>query len=66
VRGNSRKNIKGQVMQSEKLSVLQFLTIFGIGGTERQVLNLVKGLDTARFGVKVACLKTLGPHTGTL
>jgi len=47
-------------MQSERLSVLQFLTVFGIGGTERQVLNLVQGLDTSRFGVEVACLKRWG------
>ena len=47
-------------MPSERLNVLQFLTIFGIGGTERQVLNLVQGLDTSRFGVEVACLKRFG------
>ncbi len=47
-------------MRSEKLNVLQFLTIFGIGGTERQVLNLVQGLDSSRFGVEVACFKRLG------
>jgi len=47
-------------MQSERLTVLQFLTVFGIGGTERQVLNLVQGLDTSRFGVEVACLKRWG------
>ncbi len=47
-------------MRSERLSVLQFLTLFGIGGTERQVLNLVQGLDTSRFGVEVACLKRWG------
>lgn len=47
-------------MRSERLTVLQFLTVFGIGGTERQVLNLVQGLDTSRFGVEVACLKRWG------
>lgn len=47
-------------MRSEKLSVLQFLTLFGIGGTERQVLNLVHGLDTERYRVEVACLKRWG------
>src|SRR6476646_2035314 len=49
-----------RAMPSERLNVLQFLTIFGIGGTERQVLNLVQGLDTSRFGVEVACLKRFG------
>jgi glycosyltransferase involved in cell wall biosynthesis len=47
-------------MQSDRLNVLQFVTLFGIGGTERQVLNLVHGLDTSRFGVEVACLKRFG------
>jgi glycosyltransferase involved in cell wall biosynthesis len=47
-------------MPSERLNVLQFLTVFGIGGTERQVLNLVQGLDTSRFGVEVACLRRFG------
>jgi L-malate glycosyltransferase len=49
-----------QAMPSERLNVLQFVTLFGIGGTERQVLNLVHGLDPARFGVEVACLKRFG------
>ncbi len=47
-------------MQSERIRVLQFLTLFGIGGTERQVLNLIRGLDTSRFAVEVACLKRFG------
>src|ERR1700675_3320527 len=47
-------------MNSERLNVLQFVSLFGIGGTERQVLNLVQGLDTSRFGVEVACLKRFG------
>src|SRR5579872_1356005 len=47
-------------MRSERLNVLQFVTLFGIGGTERQVLNLVRGLDSAHFGVEVACLKRFG------
>jgi len=47
-------------VRSEKLNVLQFLTLLAIGGTERQVLNLVQGLDTTRFDVEVACLKRWG------
>jgi glycosyltransferase involved in cell wall biosynthesis len=47
-------------MRSERLNVLQFVTVFGIGGTERQVLNLVQGLDRSRFDVEVACLKRWG------
>jgi len=47
-------------MQSDRLNILQFVTLFGIGGTERQVLNLIHGLDSSRFGVEVACLKRWG------
>ena len=47
-------------MRSNRLNVLQFVTLFGIGGTERQVLNLVQALDSSRFGVEVACLKRFG------
>src|SRR5689334_14539915 len=49
-----------RVMRSERLNVLEFVTLFGIGGTERQVLNLVQGLDTSRFDVEVACLRRWG------
>src|SRR5436190_18012476 len=49
-----------QVVPAEKLNVLQFVTLLAIGGTERQVLNLVHGLDTTRFDVEVACLKRWG------
>lgn len=54
------KNERRQVMRSDRLSVLQFVTVFGIGGTERQVLNLIQGLDTTRFDSEVACLKRWG------
>jgi len=47
-------------MRSDRLNVLQLVTVFGIGGTERQVLNLIQGLDASRFGVEVACLKRWG------
>src|SRR5687767_10785037 len=57
---NPGKDRKRRVMRSERLTVLQFLTVFGIGGTERQVLNLVQGLDASRFGIEVACLKRWG------
>jgi glycosyltransferase involved in cell wall biosynthesis len=40
--------------------VLQFLTNFKIGGTERQVLNLVRCIDPARFELHLACLGRFG------
>src|SRR2546428_445 len=40
--------------------LLVFLTAFYIGGTERQVVNLARGLDRARFEPKLACLRRSG------
>ena len=42
------------------LRLLEFVTSFEIGGTERQVTNLVCGLDRARFRVHVACFLRQG------
>ncbi len=47
-------------MQMEKVKVLEFLTNFKIGGTERQVVNLARGLDRERFDLHVACLGRSG------
>lgn len=44
----------------EAVKLLQFVTMFAIGGTERQVMNLVLGLDPCRFDVQFACLKRWG------
>jgi L-malate glycosyltransferase len=46
---------------TERIPVLTFLSNFLIGGTERQVVNLVHSLDPARFGVHLACFRRLGP-----
>ena len=40
--------------------LLKFMTLFGFGGTERQVVNLVRGLDRSRFDPSFACLKRWG------
>lgn len=47
-------------MQRDRIKLLHFLTDFNIGGTERQVLNLVKGLDSARFHLHLACFRRRG------
>lgn len=47
-------------MQVEKVKLLEFLTNFKIGGTERQVVNLACGLDRGRFDLHVACLGRSG------
>src|SRR5262245_50566996 len=43
-----------------RVRVLELLTSFQIGGTERQVANLLRGLDTSRFDLHVACLRRFG------
>jgi glycosyltransferase involved in cell wall biosynthesis len=46
---------------AERIPVLTFLTNFLIGGTERQVLNLVRNHDRGRFEVHLACFRRAGP-----
>jgi len=43
-------------MRSDKVKLLKLVTNFHIGGTERQVANLAKGLDRSRFDLHLACL----------
>ncbi len=42
------------------IRVLQFLPVFAIGGTERQVANLTAGVDRTRFDLHVACFERRG------
>jgi glycosyltransferase involved in cell wall biosynthesis len=49
-------------MQSQRIKLLQMLTNFHIGGTERQVANLALGIDSSRFDLHLACLR----HSGEL
>ncbi|MGH8246465.1 MAG: glycosyltransferase [Gammaproteobacteria bacterium] len=48
-------------MQSRKIRLLKFITDFNIGGTERQILNLVQRLDPARYELEMACFRRTGP-----
>jgi len=45
----------------ERIRLLKFLSIFMIGGTERQFVNLVQRLDHSRFDLHLACFKKWGP-----
>lgn len=45
---------------ASQIKLLKFLTVFGAGGTERQVVNLVRHLDRSRFEPRFACLKRWG------
>jgi glycosyltransferase involved in cell wall biosynthesis len=47
---------------SKKIKLLQMLTNFHIGGTERQVANLALGIDPSHFDLHLACLR----HSGEL
>jgi glycosyltransferase involved in cell wall biosynthesis len=49
-------------MESKKIKLLQMLTNFHIGGTERQVANLALGIDPSHFDLHLACLR----HSGEL
>ncbi len=44
-----------------RTAVLLLSTEFGIGGTERTVLNLARALDRERYRVCAACLRGCGP-----
>src|ERR1039457_4061281 len=50
------------IVQSKKIKLLQMLTNFHIGGTERQVANLALGIDPSHFDLHLACLR----HSGEL
>jgi glycosyltransferase involved in cell wall biosynthesis len=52
-------------MSAQRLKVLEFVTNFCVGGTERQFLNLLDGLRP-RAEVHVACFRADGPLLGEL
>lgn len=46
--------------RSSRVKLVQFTTLFAIGGTERHLVNLAQGLDPSRFELHFACLKRQG------
>jgi glycosyltransferase involved in cell wall biosynthesis len=46
--------------EPDRVRLLKFVTLFGIGGTERQVVNLGLGLDSSRFDLHLACFRRTG------
>jgi len=44
----------------DRIRLLNVLTSFQIGGTERQVVNLALGFDRSRFDLHLACLRNKG------
>jgi glycosyltransferase involved in cell wall biosynthesis len=45
---------------TERVRLLKFVTIFAIGGTERQVMTLASRLDASRYELHLACLRRTG------
>jgi L-malate glycosyltransferase len=48
------------VTEPNRIRLLQFITNFGVGGTETHVMNLAQGLPSSRFELHFACLKRSG------
>ncbi len=48
----------------ERIRLLKFLTLFGIGGTEKQVVNLTKRFDRGVFELSFGCLSRWGELIG--
>jgi glycosyltransferase involved in cell wall biosynthesis len=46
--------------------LLKFVTVFGVGGTERQFVNLGLALDAKRFALEYGCMKKWGEFLGLL
>jgi L-malate glycosyltransferase len=44
----------------DRIRLMKFVTLFAIGGTERQVVNIAKGLDPGRFDLQFGCLHRVG------
>jgi L-malate glycosyltransferase len=44
----------------ERIRLMKFVTLFAIGGTERQVVNIAKGLNPGRFDLQFGCLHRVG------
>lgn len=47
-------------MPSDRVKLLKFVGLFAIGGTERQVINLVRSIDSSRFDAHLACFNRCG------
>lgn len=45
---------------AERIRLVKFVTLFGVGGTEKQVMNLAARLDRERYDLSFGCLKLWG------
>ena len=49
---------------AKRIRLLKFVTLFGIGGTEKQVVNLAKRIDRSVFDLSFGCLNRWGELIG--
>jgi glycosyltransferase involved in cell wall biosynthesis len=54
------RRVPGGSPQQGKMRIVQFVNTFDIGGTERQVVNLTRGLRDAGVETHLACFSTRG------
>jgi glycosyltransferase involved in cell wall biosynthesis len=47
-------------LEIEKVRLLKFLTVLGVGGTEKQVIELSRRIDSERYEMGFACLRRSG------
>lgn len=45
----------------DRIRLLEFITFFYLGGTERQMVNLIKGLEPEHFELHAGCFGKVGP-----
>jgi L-malate glycosyltransferase len=50
----------------ERIRLLKVVTNYGSGGTEKQVMNLVRQMDMSRFDLQFGCLKKWGIYVDAL
>jgi glycosyltransferase involved in cell wall biosynthesis len=50
----------GALAATERIRLLKFVSVFAVGGTERQVVTMAEGLDRARFELHLACFRRNG------
>lgn len=53
-------------MSGDRIKLLKFISVFAIGGTERQFVNVVQRLDLNKFDVHLACFKRWGEFLGEI
>ena len=56
----------GQAIAADRIRLLKFLTLFGIGGTEKQVVSLATRIDRSVFDLRFGCMSRWGELLGEI